>query len=312
MPGRSDPLLTLDDFEPVTLEDQPLFRRQYAHYQQVHSDNTFTNLVSWNHYAHYRRALVRGSILISSEIDGQLRFRAPIGPHDPGLLEGVFRLAQDASPGGQFYVLDPGARARIAASRPGLTLHPSRDLFEYVYRSSDLADLPGRGYLTIRRQINRFNRNCPSTVEPIGPENLEEVREFLARWCLWKDCESDPVLAAERGAVLFAVGHFIELGLGGLAIRLDGDVAAMTVFERLNAQTALVHFEKGLPDCEGIYKMINQETAIRLRDYVPYINRESDMGVPGLREAKTRYHPDHMVHVWYAEVDDLRVNPHVY
>ena len=298
-------MLTLDDFAPVTLDDAGLFRRQYEHYPQVHSDNTFTNMVCWNHYAHYRRALVRGSILICSTIDGQLRFRAPIGPSDPGLLEELFALARAESPGGRLFVLEPGARDRIAAVRPGLALHPAREIFEYVYRSADLADLPGKGFLTIRRQINRFHRNCSNEVEAIGPANLEEVRVFVNRWCTWKNCETDAILAAERQAVLFAIARFRELGLSGLAIRVEGEVAAMAIYERLNAQTALVHFEKGLPDCEGIYKAINQETARRLRDDFPYINRESDMGVPGLREAKTRYHPDHMVLAWYAEVADL-------
>lgn len=53
----------------------------------------------------------------------------------------------------------------------------------------------------------------------------------------------------------------------------------------------MVHFEKGLPDCEGIYKAINAETAFAAKEKYRYINRESDMGVPGLREAKMRYHP---------------------
>ena len=65
----------------------------------------------------------------------------------------------------------------------------------------------------------------------------------------------------------------------------------MSLFEPLNDDTALVHFEKGLPDCEGIYKAINAETAARLAKNFTYINRESDLGVAGLREAKMRYHP---------------------
>ena len=298
-------MLSIDDFEPVTIDDRACFLDQYRQFPQVHSDNTFTNIVCWNHYAHYRYTRVRDSLVICSTIDGQVRFRAPIGPDDPELLSDLFSLAKTESPDGMFFILDPVSRDRIAARYPALTLHPVRDLFEYVYRSSDLADLPGKGFLTIRRHINRFHRNCASLVEPIGSPNLEDVRVFVTRWCNWKNCENDAVLAAEREAVLFAIAHFAELGLAGLAIRVEGEVAAMAIFERLNAQTALVHFEKGLPDCEGIYKAINQETAIRLRDAVPYINRESDMGVPGLREAKTRYHPDHMVQAWYADVADL-------
>ena len=79
----------------------------------------------------------------------------------------------------------------------------------------------------------------------------------------------------------------------------------MALWEPLNPTTAVVHFEKGLPDCEGIYKAINAETAAHLQDRFTFINRESDMGVPGLREAKMRYHPHHMVEVFYARREDL-------
>jgi hypothetical protein len=76
----------------------------------------------------------------------------------------------------------------------------------------------------------------------------------------------------------------------------------------MNPETAVVHFEKGLPDCAGIYRAVNQETAALLRDRYPFLNRESDLGVPGLREAKERYHPHHMVEVCYARlVEMLRV-----
>ena len=43
-------------------------------------------------------------------------------------------------------------------------------------------------------------------------------------------------------------------------VRVDSQVGAFSLYERLNADTALIHFEKGLPDCKGIYKEINAET----------------------------------------------------
>ena len=89
----------------------------------------------------------------------------------------------------------------------------------------------------------------------------------------------------------------------GLMIRVDDRIAAISLFEPLNADTALVHFEKGLPDCEGIYKAINAETAAVLAKDFIYINRESDLGVMGLREAKMRYHPHHMVEVYSLKHD---------
>jgi hypothetical protein len=152
--------------------------------------------------------------------------------------------------------------------------------------------------------VNKFKRNCATTVESVSRDNWEEVKRFLIEWCEWKGCEDgDPVLAHEKDAVFFAIDHFNELPLRGLAIRVVGKVGAISLYERLNSDTALIHFEKGLPDCEGIYKAINNEVAAHLAQHFTYINRESDLGVTGLREAKMRYHPHHMVEVYSLKLD---------
>jgi hypothetical protein len=122
--------------------------------------------------------------------------------------------------------------------------------------------------------------------------------KFLVKWCESKKCKNNFILAREIEAVFYAIEHFTELSLRGLLIRVDSEVAAISLFERLNANTALIHFEKGLPEYEGIYKVINAETATVLASEVEYINRESDLGISGLREAKLRYHPHQMVEVY--------------
>jgi len=291
-------MLSIDDFNPVTLENRALFTNHYTKYPQTHSDNTFTNMVCWNHYAHYRYAVVKGSIILSSTIDGVTRFRPPVGHHDPQLLKEVIRLAYQEADTEPVVLIDPPTSSWIHSLCPKVHMVPDRNHFEYVYRAEDLADLSGGSYLNLRRQLNRFRKNCAYAVEPIKAANQDEVKEFLVKWCEWKGCEDDPVLAHEKEAIFYAVDHFIELELSGLVIRVDRNIGAMSLFEPLNTDTALVHFEKGLPDCEGIYKAINAETAkVTSKEYT-YINRESDLGVPGLREAKMRCHPHHMVEVF--------------
>jgi uncharacterized protein len=291
-------LLSQEDFQPVTLADRDFFVRLYADYPQTHSDNTFTNMVCWNHYAHYQYAFIRNNLLIASTIDGITRFRPPIGPRDPGVLRSLVQLAMDLSDDEPIVLIDPVTTAWMHSILPDLRLEPDRNHFEYVYLATDLADLPGKPYLNIRHQVNKFRRNCKFSLEPITPENSEEVKRFLIQWCEWKGCEGDPVLAHEKEATFFAIDHFKELSMSGLIVRVYDKIGAMSLFERLNADTALVHFEKGMPDCEGIYKEINAETAAQLRNKFIYVNRESDLGVSGLREAKMRYHPHHMVEVY--------------
>jgi len=296
-------MLEQEDFQPVTLADRDFFTRHYALYPQTHSDNTFTNMVCWNHYAHYRFAYVNRNLILASTIDGITRFRPPIGQRDPALLKALIRLASDVSDNEPVVLIDPDTAVWMREICCGMNLIPDRNHFEYVYLAADLAELPGKQYLTIRHQINKFRRNCAYALESITAENREEVMSFLVKWCEWKGCENDPVLAHEKEAVFFAVDHFNEIDIQGLMIRVNHEIAAISLYEPMNAETALVHFEKGLPDCEGIYKAINTETAALLATSFTYINRESDLGVSGLREAKQRYHPHHMVEVYSLKRD---------
>ena len=299
-------MIKQENFRPVTLADRAFFEAHYAKYPQTHSDNTFTNMVCWNHFAQYRYAYVNGNVILASTIEGITRFRPPIGPRDPALMKDLLRFAQEYGDDTPMVLLDPATAQWIRDLDPSVIIVPDRDHFEYVYRALDLAELPGKNYVKIRSQIHKFRRNCRHTVEPVTAANREEVLEFLVKWCEWKGCENDLVLAHEKEAVFFAIEHFTELPLRGLLIRVEGKIAAISLFERLNADTALIHFEKGLPDCEGIYKAINAETATLLAGEVEYINRESDLGVAGLREAKLRYHPHHMVEVFSIKRQNKR------
>ena len=298
-------MLSLENFKPVTLADRDFFERHYTLYPQTHSSNTFTNMVCWNHFTPYRYAYVKGNVILAFTTAGFTRFHPPIGPRNPELMRSLIRLALDVSDDTPLVLIDPDTARWMQELDPGLKLVPDRNNFEYVYRASDLAELPGKKYLKIRSHLNRFRENCPNTVEPRTSQTQGGVMEFLKKWCKWKGCKKNLVLANEIEAALYAAEHFSELPLKGLLIRVDSEIGAISLFERLNADTALIHFEKGLPDCEGIYKAINEETAAVLVGEVEYINRESDLGVGGLREAKLRYHPHHMVEVYSLKPPEL-------
>ena len=102
------------------------------------------------------------------------------------------------------------------------------------------------------------------------------------------------------------MNNFFAIGLEGFIIRIGGTIGAISIVGPVNQEMAVVHFEKALPETyRDIYKVITTGTAAGLRERYRYVNRECDMGVPGLRESKTRYHPAYMVEVQYATRDDL-------
>jgi hypothetical protein len=292
-------MLSIDDFTPITLKDKKIFDKFYKKYPPIHSDYVFTTLISWMHYANYHFTVFEKNLIIYSKIDNQTRFRPPIGEFKKQVFDNVLKLSLEQNSDYPFGIIDEKTKKWMETIYSKFNFLEHRDFFDYVYLADDLVELKGSVYSKIRNRLNKFKRNFEYNVEEITHENFDEIREFLKRWCLWKDCGSDPFLENERKAIIFSMDNFFELKLSGILIRINNQIESIAVFEKINHNTAVVHYEKGSPDYDGIYKAINQETAKILQKEVLYINRESDMGIPGLRKAKESYRPHHMERVYH-------------
>jgi len=298
-------MLSIDDFKPVALEDKHLFDTHYERYPPVHSDNVFTTIISWMEYTKYHYAFLKDNLIIMTKLGNVLRFRPPIGKYDRNIFQQVLKLAKREKSDYPLGVIDTQTKDWLSKEYLKLEFTPHRDYFDYVYLASDLAELSGAAYRKIRNRFNKFKRNYSYETEKITEINMDEVRTFLKRWCLWKDCESDPLLENEKKAIMFSMANFFELELSGIAIRIDGKIEAISVYEQMNPDTVVVHYEKGAPDYDGVYKAINAETAKLIQKEFKFVNREPDMGLPGLRKAKMSYRPHHMVEVYHIARDKI-------
>jgi len=297
-------MLSLDDFKKIRLEDKPIFDTHYQQYPPLHSGELFTTMISWGEYVEYRFAEINENIIILSKDRNGIVLHPPSGKRNIELFKQVMQLAVKED--SVFGFIKKTEKDLLSSQFPNLIIEEDRDFFDYVYRTSDLAELPGTKYGKIRNRLNKFTKNFSYTTEEILENNMEEVNEFLKRWCLWKDCSSDELLENERKAIIFSMKHFFDFNLKGLALRIGGTIQAIAVYEKMNTDTVVVHFEKGSPDYDGIYKAINMETAQRVRHIVPFIDREEDLGIPGLRQAKMSYQPDHFIELYYATKESLR------
>jgi uncharacterized protein len=298
-------MLLLTDFKRLSLEDKPVFDKIYKKYPPVHSDYIFTTLISWIDYTDYHYAILDENLILFSKIQGTMRFRPPIGEKKKEVFDKVLNLAKEQDSGCPFGMITSDVKDWMQKEYPTLNFKEHRGFFDYVYLASDLAELSGSDYSKIRNRLNKFKKTYEYGVENISKKNFEQIKDFLRRWCLWRDCESDPLLDNERKAILFSMDNFFELGLSGLAIIINDKIEAISVFEKYNSDTAVVHYEKGSPDYDGIYKAINQETAKVLQKNVKFINRESDMNISGLRTAKMSYRPCSMVKVFHLCKEDI-------
>ena len=98
-------------------------------------------------------------------------------------------------------------------------------------------------------------------------------------------------MSDERRSLTYALHHAEELDLTGGAIRVEGKIVAFSFGAPINHDTFGVHVEKADVSYEGAYTVINQEFSAHLPEQYTYVNREEDLGIPGLRQAKLSYQP---------------------
>jgi hypothetical protein len=296
--GRPAPGPDFPRFKPLTLADREILHPLLWDYQPETSELTFTNLFIWrSHYGYQWCREGDRLVVVSAGAGGEAWALPPVGPPPRGdLCRRVLGWLQEE--GG---VTDPAierADARLAAElagQAGFVVEPVRDQFDYVYRGEDLAGLPGNPYHAKRNHIKNLARHTPYRYEPLGAEHLAACRELSGKWCDIKRCDLDMSLRGEWAAINAALADFEALGLQGGVLLVNGRVEAFSCGELLNAATAVIHLEKANPEIGGLYAAINQQFCQQAWAGVDFINREQDLGEPGLRKAKLSYHPQRLV-----------------
>lgn len=265
---------------------------------------SFANLYMWGHQ---RFAVQGGFLIIFSHFDGHTMYPFPAGEGDvKPVLDAILADAKERGIPCRITGLSESEKELLEGLYPGaFRFHCDRDSFDYVYDINDLAELRGKKFQPKRNHVNRFLAEHPdAVVKPLDEENLPEAKTLTDRWFAERLAE-DPYadVQMERMALERAYHRFRELGLEGLALYADGKMVAMTMGSFLDEQTMDIHFEKGDSAYPGSYPVINRAFARHLREKYPnlkYLNREDDMGKPGLRQAKLSYQPHHLVEKCWA------------
>jgi uncharacterized protein len=288
-------------FKPIELQDRGLIAPILQRYQPETSEWTFTNLFIWRDHYGFEWSLYKDWLFVVAQRNGDRAVYAmePLGP--PGRREAVLTLLRWLKEGAKEGRTTPSierADKRLADELPGATdliIEPTRDHFDYVYLRDDLVQLAGNKYRTKRNHINRLSRNYAYTFAPLEEKHIDACMELQSRWCEIRRCEEDLSLLGEWEAIRETLMNFPSLELSGGVVTIDDKVQAFTVGELLREGTAVIHIEKANPEIGELYSLVNQQCAEKCWGNVLYINREQDLGLPGLREAKLSYHPHHMV-----------------
>lgn len=287
---------TFPNGREISAKDRPFLTPLPESGLQQVSECNFTNLFAWRETYNHRISMFDGFVVVSGSHGGLDFFMPPLGD-TAGAADTAYKIFQASLDTGAPRLLwvAPTWLADQLKVKPNIRLLPDRDSWDYVYRSSDLAELPGQRYHAKKNLIRQFQDKYTYSVDALTAGTCREAIEFSDRWCKQRDCESDKYLEKERCAIYQMLTNFEALCLSGICIRIDGEIVALTLGEEMEQDTYIVHVEKGDQDFRGIYQFINREMARRVALRYKWINREQDMGVEGLRRAKQSYHPDHFV-----------------
>jgi hypothetical protein len=251
------------------------------------SELTFANLFLFRQRHRYTFALAGGVHVVLGEDDGSPFFLLPFGLPEPPLLEVLFR---------EHHMMKCVSKHQAERLRTlGYQVIEDRDNFDYLYRREDLATLSGRHYHKKRNLIKAFTSAHPYAAHPLRQEFRDDALQVLENWRIEATTDGDYVAARE------ALERMEELQLcGGLYTVAERPVAYVLGEELACGTSFVIHFEKAIAGYKGLYQFINQSFAAILPETYHSINREQDLGEPGLRQAKLSYNPEGFVEKFKA------------
>ena len=277
------------DHRDLRLEDKLIFDRLFQKLQPRISELTFAGLYLFRTAHSYRISRLDDSVVILGKgYDGSPYALPPLGGD---LDESTRRLL---AAGWELYGDDKQLSAALVLNSEVIS-RDDRDSFDYVYRRSDLAELPGNRYHKKKNRIAYFTNRHEFTVEEYQDRRRDGCLALLDDWTRVHDNMENGSLAQEIQATAEALVMSRHLGLQGVVVLVAGEVKAFALGERLNETTTVCHFQKADPFLDGVYQLVDREFNRRLYTDCEFVNREQDLGEPNLRKSKLSYHPVELV-----------------
>ncbi|MBP2649956.1 MAG: hypothetical protein H6Q74_781 [Firmicutes bacterium] len=289
------------NFKTITLSDKQWIDQLLAKVNKRGCEYTFTNMFIWSYKFDVKVAKVNDYLVVKLNLPAGRCYMYPVGSGD--IKPVIIELKRDAEESNHDFFMtgvDQKSVSELAELFPDCFVYEEeRSSFDYLYSVEKLAELSGRKLHGKRTHISRFIENNPDwSYEPLTQDNIQECYRMDREWYKLNPDNQYRTDLNEGNEIKRALDNYAELKLDGGILRSNGRVIGFTLGGKINEDTYDVHFEEAYKDISGAYTMINREFARYIRQTYPevvYINREDDLGMPGLRKAKQSYYPDLMI-----------------
>ena len=285
------------NFHTLTIDDRAAVQAVSLGSGRRNCNFSLANLVGWQFWYRTEVCVLPDAVVLRFSLDGERAYMVcQQGTPSGELLQA---LCEDCGHALTLLGLEDEAALQLQqnACRKGINISVTsrRDQYDYIYRREDLAGLHGGKLQAKRNHVNHFRAAYPDfEYRPLEPSLFDKCRRVAALWHDGKQ-HDNPVygdtIEVEKRAMETVFTYWNELGMLGGSIFLDGRMVAFTYGNAVTNDTFDVCVEKADLSVEGAFSIINQQFCAHLPERFTFVNREEDMGLPGLRKAKLSYHP---------------------
>ncbi|MBI6011421.1 DUF2156 domain-containing protein [Clostridium perfringens] len=287
-------------FKKITLKDKSLYYKYIDKNKFLSCEYSFATLFMWKDFNNIEYDIVNNIFIIKKydKNNGKF-FMEPLGDIDDNSLINIIDYLESIRKKEKSKWLFGDVSINFlnrleAIYKENLIFEEEINNFDYVYNFDDLKNLSGRKFRNKRNKYNQFIKNYNYKTSFfkcfLNNKEKEECLEFLNKWYL-ENKEIDEEFLAEINGTRNLINYLDQLDLDLIKLYVDNQLIGISIGERFNDITYIVHVEKCLKEFKGSYAFINNELLKNSFLDLKYVNREEDLGILGLKKSKMSYNP---------------------
>lgn len=296
------------EFQPLDLDQASKFISYFNDLDTRTCDYTAGGMFMWRDYYHMEYCIDHDTLFTRQLVDGQLYYNLPLSDHIPASLDRLIRSVTADGSSVKFWTI-PENQLPLFSPYSDKTVENLADYSDYLYDARELFELSGSKYRIPRNHIHQFERSVSDwCFVPIDDSNIPDVIHFFLS--VYDPLLDDSFEGEENNKTLEVLKNFRKYNATGGILLSGKAIIGFTIGEILH-DTLFVHIEKADRSYRGAYQKLSHEF---LASFHPgsftYVNREEDMGDPGLRRSKESYNPIMKLQKYLVEVKGSYATAH--
>lgn len=319
-------------FEPFSETDVRELRHYFYRRPNRTCDSAPLDSFLWRNYYKVRRCVVNEECVLMMMEDADITAASlPLCPEEK--LPQYFKLQERyfnevLKLPYQIFLADEEGVAKLGAENAldGYDVEEEVDLKDYLYSGETMRTLAGRKLSKKRNHIHKFEEAYAGRWEyrTLGKNDKLEILALLTSWKMQKDAAGEGEGVNENQEsfdamqsldaeilgvhdILNSDAVFSAVKAGGIYI--DGKLKAFSIGNYNPAEKmAVIDIEKADPDIIGLYQVINQQFLLHEFPDALLVNREDDVGLPGLRHSKMSYYPVDFAHKYIVKQQNFHLS----